>query len=351
MAALDAVRPVAGVRPAGAAQVFDTLYAIAPGSLSGALDQLSPVIYADTLMAGRLAWNAMEGTVSRRLGSLRGAGAQAGAVWVDTLGAYGGVRAGGGSPGASAGLGGIVVGYDRSVDPTLLLGVALSAAGGWAWSQTNGRADLGTGQATAYAQWQQGPWFAEAELGMVYQQSDITRPMPSFTATARGSVAGFGGGGMLRAGQRFELASWWVEPSLGFGALSLLTAGQTENGAGPLSLRTQGQSLGSLRSVVAVAVRREVSIGEATRATLRADLGWAHEYAATRASVNAGFVGLSGSGFTLSSAPVGRDTALVGLSADLRIPECPLPLFVAYSGGFANGATTQSLTAGVRMAW
>lgn len=350
--ALDAVRPAAGTLPMGGTkQVFDQLYTLSPGALPWALDQLSPMIYADAAMAGRLSWNAMEGTVTRRMAATRGQPVAPALVWVDALSAYGGVRAGAGSPGATSGLGGVVAGYDRAPDPTWRVGAAIGAGGGRVWSQTGSRAGLGAGQLTAYAQWQQAGWFTEAQAGLLYQQATPTRPMPGFGVTAQGNQSGFGGGGMLRGGYRFDHEGWQVEPSAGFGGMALHAGSQTETGAGPLSLRTQGQTLGSIRTVLAVAARRAFAIGEGTELKLRADLGWAHEYAATRATVGASFTGLPGSDFTESSAPVGRDAALIGLSADLRVPGMPLPMFAAYQGGFANGASMQSLTAGVRLAW
>lgn len=351
-AVLDAARPDAGTLPVGAQkQVFDTLYALNPGAITYALDQLSPMIYADASMAGRLTWNAIEGTVTRRMAATRGQPGAEALVWVDALGAYGGVRGGAGSPGASSGLGGVVAGYDRELDPSWRVGASIAAGGGRAWSQTGSRANLSAGQLTAYAQWQQAAWFAEAQAGLMLLQANATRPMPSFGVTAQGNQTGFGAGGMLRGGYRLALDMWEMEPSAAFGGMALGSGSQTETGAGPLSLRTQGQTLGSIRTVLGVAARRVFMIGEGSELKFRAELGWAHEYAATRATVGASFVGLPGSGFSQSSAPVGRDTALLGLSADLKVPGVPLPMFVAYSGGFANGATAQSLTAGVRVAW
>lgn len=349
-AALDAVRPAAGTLPTGATRtVFDAIYAMPPGALGAAFDQLSPMVYADALMASRLAWGATQGSITRRLDGLHPD--DAAMVWADALGAYGSVRAGAGSPGASTGLGGLTLGYDTPLGARWRIGAAVSAIGGRVWDQAGGRAGLDGGQVALYARWRQGSWFADSLAAVLYQQANATRPMPSFAATARGSVPGAGVGGMLRGGYRVDAGDWTIEPSLALAGMTIATAGQTETGGGALSLHTQDQALGSLRSVLAVSARRELAFDDATTLALRADLGWAHEYAATRAQVQASFAGLPGSGFTQSSAPAGRDTALIGLSAELRGPALPLPLFIAWQGGLAAATMTQSLTAGVHMAW
>jgi uncharacterized protein with beta-barrel porin domain len=62
-------------------------------------------------------------------------------------------------------------------------------------------------------------------------------------------------------------------------------------------------------------------------------------------------VGLTGSGFALTSAPIGRDAALVGLGADIKVASWPVTMFAAYGGAINGSSNAQSFSAGVRVAW
>jgi uncharacterized protein with beta-barrel porin domain len=69
------------------------------------------------------------------------------------------------------------------------------------------------------------------------------------------------------------------------------------------------------------------------------------------ATIAASFAGLSGSGFALNSAPIGRDAALIGLGADVKVASWPMVMFVGYGGALNGSSNAQSFNAGVRFAW
>ena len=85
--------------------------------------------------------------------------------------------------------------------------------------------------------------------------------------------------------------------------------------------------------------------------TAKARLGWSHEFADNTAHISASFAGLSGSGFALSSAPIGRDAALVGLGADINVASWPVAMFVGYGGAISGSSSAQSFNAGLRLIW
>ena len=85
--------------------------------------------------------------------------------------------------------------------------------------------------------------------------------------------------------------------------------------------------------------------------TAKARLGWSHEFADNTATVAASFAGLSGSGFALNSAPIGRDAALVGLDADINVASWPVAMFVGYGAAISGSSSAQSFNAGVRFVW
>jgi uncharacterized protein with beta-barrel porin domain len=80
-------------------------------------------------------------------------------------------------------------------------------------------------------------------------------------------------------------------------------------------------------------------------------LGWSHEFADNTASTGAQFARLGGSRFAVSSAPVGRDAALIGLGADIKVASWPVTIFTAYGGAINGSSNAQSFDAGVLFTW
>jgi subtilase-type serine protease len=171
-----------------------------------------------------------------------------------------------------------------------------------------------------------------------------------FGAVTRGDTDGLAGGGGLRIGMQQNLGGWLIEPSLGFGGFGLHLGSVTESG-GALAESIGGASLGSAESTLAVSAQRGFALSETVRVILKGRLGWSHEFADNTARISASFAGLSGSGFTLDSAPIGRDAALVGLGADVRLASWPVTLFAAYGGAINASSNAQSFNAGVRFVW
>jgi subtilase-type serine protease len=359
--AVDAIRPAPGTAlNAAQAALFDPLYPSPAGNIAGGLDELAPSIYPDALITARGAWHVMADAVSAQLGARRGLAADNTAdsapgpngsiIWVSGLGGYASVGAGGGSPGFTAGLGGAAAGIDIPMADSGRLGVAIGTVEGKTWSQVSGNATSSTAQLIGYGQWQSGMLFAEAQLGLMYQQETVHRNLPLFGTATRGSTDGLAGGGGVRAGLQQTIGGWLIEPSLGFGGFALHLNSLTEGG-GALAESIGGATLGSSASTLAVSAQRAFPLSETVVMTATARLGWSHEFADTTARVSASFVGLTGSGFVLTSAPIGRDAALVGLGTDIKVAAWPATMFVRYGVAFNGSSTAQSLGAGVRLTW
>jgi uncharacterized protein with beta-barrel porin domain len=359
--ALDAIRPSPGTAldPARAA-LFDPLYRLPAGSIGAGLDQLAPSIYPDAMIAMRHAWYLMADAVSAQLGARRGlpddsnassaAGPDSSVIWVSGLGGYDTVGTGGGSPGFTAGLGGTAAGIDVAVAGTGRLGVAIGTVEDHTWSKTGGNATGSTAQLVGYGQWQSGMYFAEGQLGLMYQQETVQRNLPLFGAATRASTDGLAGGGGMRVGLQQTLGGWLIEPSLGFGGFGLHLNSLTESG-GALAESIGGATLGSAESTLAIRAQRSFALSETVLMTVWSRLGWSHEFADNTAAVAAGFVGLTGGGFALTSAPIGRDAALVGLGADIKVAAWPMTMFASYGGAVNGSSNAQSFSAGVRVTW
>ena len=361
-AALDAIRPAPGLAmdPADSA-LFAPLYTLPISKITASLDELAPSIYSDELITARNSWYLMSNAVDAQLAARRGLAADHAAssapgpngttMWASGLAGYYNTSAGGGAPGFTSGLGGAAAGIDIPVAGVGRVGVAVGAAGGHTSSQIGGEGSSSTVQARAYGQWQSQIYFAEAQLGLMYQSETVRRSLPLFGATTHGDATGLAGGGGVRVGVQFDLAPWLVEPTLGVGGFGLHLDGLTEAGSGAPAEHIGGAVLRSVESTLAVGARRAFALSESVQMTTMGRLGWSHEFADNAASVSASFAGLSGSGFALESAPLGRDAALIGLGTDIKVASWPMTLFAEYGGVINRNSQAQSFNAGVRYTW
>jgi len=359
-AALDAIRPASGAAlDPTQSTLFSPLYALPAGSITPALDELAPSIYADELITARNSWYLVANAISGQLAARRGLavdqtantapGPNGSTIWVSTLAGYNSFGAGNGSPGFTAGLGGAAAGIDMPLlANTARVGIAAGTVLGQTWSQASGNASSNTAQFALYGQWQRGKVFAEAQLGLMYLQESVTHTLPLFGTTAHANPNGLASGGGVRVGMQQSFGAWLIEPSLGFSGFGLHLGHATEISGVPLAETIAGQTLGSAESLLGVSLQRCFAPREGLQITAKARLGWSHEFADNTARVSAGFTGLSGSGFALNSAPIGRDAAVIGLGADIKLASWPLTVFLGYGGTVNPSSNAQSFNAGIR---
>ena len=287
--ALDAIRPAPGVAMDSAhAALFGPLYTLPADRITAGLDELAPSIYADAMITARNSWYLIADAISGQLKARRGladddaansaSGPNESTIWISGLGGYVATDAGGGSPGFTAGLGGMAAGIDVPVAGNGRVGVAVGTVEGQTWSQASGNVSSSTAQFVAYGQWQQGMFFAEAQLGLMYQQENAHRTLPLFGTATRGGTNGLAGGGGVRVGVQQHLGPWLIEPSLGFGGFALHLGSVAESG-GALAENIAGATLGSAESMLAVSAQRAFALSDTVRLTAKGHLGWAHEFA------------------------------------------------------------------------
>ncbi len=370
-AALDAARPAAGVPltaalaaagPGVAADaVYGTLYTLPVTELTPALDELAPSIYADALVTGRNAWYLASEAVDAQLAARRGlapgqrassaAGPGGGTIWMTGLANYNSTSTGAGALGFTSGLGGAAAGVDVPLTQTLRTGFALATADGQTWTQSGGTANTTAAQLFGYGQWQNGGWFVATQLAGMFQQETISRPQPIFGVSAKGSTNGLAGGGSLNMGIMQQFGAWLLEPHIGIAGFNLHQGDLTESSGGALAQSISGQSIASAQSTLGASAQRSLALSRSVVLVAQGQLGWAYEFADNRAAIRASFAGLNNSGYALSSAPIGRDTALIGLRADFHVTTWPATLFIGYNGAVNTSSSAQAFNAGFHVVW
>ena len=358
---LDLVRPEGGQMTPGQQALFQSLFTLPSTSITAAINELSPEIYADALMTTRNAWYLMANAIGGQLEARRGlaqsntassaAGPNGSTVWASGIGETSNTYGADNSSGYTTGLGGAAFGIDMPVGQSIRLGFAAGATGGQTNAQVGGQATSETAQLETYGQWQSGMFFAEAQIGVMYQHENVNRNLTSFGYTANGQTNGWAGGGGVRAGIAQTFGDWLLQPSVGFGGFGFHQNGLSEGGAGLLAENIGGQSLSSAQSTLAVSAQHSFGLSDTVQMVGKGQLGWSHEFADNTASVSANFSSLGGSGFQVSSAPIGRDAALVGVDADFKVADWPMAIFAGYGGAFNGSGNTQAFTAGLRFNW
>jgi autotransporter-associated beta strand protein len=357
--ALDAARPIAGL-PMTAAQaaLYAPLYPLSAAAIPGALESLAPTIDADGLMVWRDDWYLVSGAIGGALETRRGGqpngqeqfaeGPKGSTVWLTALGQFQNIGSANGVPGYSGSTGGVVAGVDMPALPWLTAGAALAFTSPQVSTKNSQTLSGQALQVTAYASAHQGIFFVDGQFGGLFFQDTTQRPLPVFGVQTNGQTSGTGVGGAIRAGADLHVAAWQVEPSLGLAGLGLSRGSFTETQAGVANLSIGSQGLTSIQSVLAARAERRFPLGETMAVLPTARIGWLHEFADTVGTATASFAG--GAPFSVESAPIGRDAALIGLGATVQTSG-PVSLFLAYNGAFAQNANAQTITGGISVKW
>jgi autotransporter-associated beta strand protein len=360
--ALDALRPAAGVRMGGASNaLFAPLYALPGTALGDTLDQLTPSLYGDALLAARGAWHGYADQVSAQLAARRNgcaagtcvAGPGGSTFWLNGFGQFASVNASA-APGFQTSLAGAMAGIDVPVDAGARLdarvGVAMGGASARTFAGNGATADGAAVQFALYGELGFGAFFLGGQAAWLLVDQATTRPLSAWGAATHGTASMSGGGGRVSAGLRHEPGGWRIEPTIGLSALALGAPATTEQAGAAPSLSIYGQSLTSVQSLISAPFSTRIMVDRGKSMTLGGLLGWSHEFADVAASTTAAFASLGGSAFSSTTAPIARDALVLGLSADLGIGR-GMALYVGYQASLSSPETTQTVRGGFRMTW
>jgi autotransporter-associated beta strand protein len=356
--ALDAVRPAAGLRMSGAtASLFTPLYTLPGASIPQALEQLSPTIYGDVLLAARGTWRGFAEQVTGQLDARRrGSGSVATApgpngstVWTSGFGELQQV-ASTDVPGFLSSAGGVMAGIDTALGAFARAGFAVGGGSTKTWANNGASGDGAALQVALYGEMSAGAFFLAGQAAYLVIDQAITRPMSAWSTATRGSGTLSGGGGQLAGGMRLVFGNWQIEPTVGMSVLALGSRGTTESGVGGPTQQINGQSLSSVQSLLAVPVGTQIALSPERLIHARGLVGWSHEFSDTVATTTGGFTAASSAQFSTVTAPVSRDALLLGLSGDVSLAR-GVSLFASVRASVSSQSSAESARVGIRATW
>jgi len=279
-------------------------------------------------------------------------------AWGGALGGLGTISNGGSNSGAlTYNVTGFAGGLDRLVAPGLRIGAAVGYQNGNQWvAGFSGSGNSNTFQAGLYANYSDGPLYADAVAGYAYSANQMWRsiaipglaPRTAYGLTGANQVYGQVEGG-YRVGLG-GLADAFVTPFVRLQAYTGTQNAFTETGAGSLNLSVAQQTTNSVRTVLGAQLGGSMDLGWRDRLAMKVRLGWSHEYADTARPVTASFAGAPAAPFTTYGVAPQRDGVVLGLAATTAVAEA-MNVYVRYEGEVSGQDNAHAFTAGVRLSW
>lgn len=261
-------------------------------------------------------------------------------AWGQGYGGWGQVS-GGAASSVSSSVGGFLGGFDGEVAPNWRIGLA----GGYSQTSFSTDAVSGSGSSDSYdlalyGANRVGP--LSLRYGGSYSWHDISTSRTASLPGLYQSLSADQDGG---TGQLFGELGYGVrapggallEPFAGLAYVRLDLDSFTETG-GSAALASSGLDQETVLTTLGAQASQEFTAGPATLA-IRARLAWQHAFGDLDPQLTETFASSGGPGFTITGAPLARDTALIGLGLDWLLT-ATARLGVSYTGQLA--AQTQN---------
>ncbi|MBN8941770.1 MAG: autotransporter domain-containing protein [Rhizobiales bacterium] len=390
--ALDRGRPAPGAAMSGAQlHVFDLVYGLAPAGLQSAFDAMSGRGYGGMTSTALQTWLGFGTMLQQRRDGLRSGNALAAfapafgfngdrrfevsaglpaaamayadgdtarpaasgwSLWGQAFGNIGQAGADRAGAGWSSSGGGVILGADTLVSPSLLIGVS----GFYAADRTRSTGFAGTSNtfaAALYGSWSLGRFELDAAFGGGWTEMSAGRDLAIGDAklAARGATRGLGLLATGEFGYRFSLAtglgSAFLKPFAGFTYTDLNRAAFTETGAGGFNLTVWGDR--PSRAMAQLGISTGLSIAGAGGLTWRPELrvAWGHDFKDPSVATSSAILGQS---FTAQDARQGRDAALIGLQLAAHRSDW-LQIYAGYNGELRDNGTSHQGRIGARLRW
>ena len=243
----------------------------------------------------------------------------AAAHWSTWAAGFGGSQMSSGGTNSSSRSFGTVVGADYSLTPRTRLGFALAGGGtGFSNNFSSGRSDLF--QAGAFVRHSVGSAYVATALAYGWQAITNDHPVtPAGSERFNAAVNANAYSGRIESGYRFAMPWLGITPYAA-GQVTMFrlatNAGQPAYAADQPAPASSSDSFTDTRSELGLRAGTSFVLA-GSLLDLRGRLAWAHDFSATR-SMPAVFQGVPGQDFVIGSTALAPNSALTGLSLELR---------------------------------
>ena len=307
-----------------------------------------PVMLASRADTGSDAGN----TLLAALGNMRSEGRPRWGLWAQGYGGMGDRHGNEISSRYDYDLAGIVVGFDRKMGDSLLLGISM----GYSHTRLNMKdssdsATVSSYQGSLYGSYKKDPWYVNGIMAYGYNRYDTSRNI-IFGGLARTANALYGGhamGGYVETGYRLTTAVVNIIPMASIQGSHLTRDSFKERDAGALNLYVDRDNASSMQSSLGVRLRKEY--GVSTGIVVPEIWGkWLHEFSNNEYTVNALFAGSPISIFTVKGGRPDRDSANAGLLLTWETKK-GMDLYISYDAILSGDRTDQGGSLGMCYKW
>jgi outer membrane autotransporter protein len=273
-------------------------------------------------------------------------------VWGRVLGGWSQTAGDANAPGSNQYISGLVIGADRVVNRSLLLGLATQVSN----TQLDFRSSPNDSSVTSV---QLGGYFsyggADAYLNGNVSVSGSAADTKRFfnlgpkSYRIESSSNSWFYASSLEVGKIFEARGFRLEPNAGISATLNQGDAYTETGGGGLDLRIEPADSLSLRSSVGVRVSRVVTMND-RKIVPELRVSWRHEWLDRRQEFDAAFAGAPAATFRVVGQDFARDS--LGLGTGLTVPLAGiLTGYFDAEGSLSRDTSSALISLGARATW
>ena len=242
-----------------------------------------------------------------------------GNVWVKALGAWGKTDSRSNTAGYTSAIGGMLAGVDGALDDATRLGLVAgySDTSLSMGSDTHSRASVDSYHFGAYAGHEIGAWRLSGGATYSWHRADVKRDLHygDVSGKQKAKVDARSTQLFAEAAYRINLQPLALEPFANLAYVHLDTDGVTEKGDAA-ALKTGDDRRDVVLSTLGARALKTFSLNDHQQLEVSGTLGWQHNLSSTDSEQHLAFAS-GGPSFTVESAPMARDAALVGARASL----------------------------------
>ena len=329
--ALDTAFNINGSLPAG----LDAVFGLSSNQLPGALSQLSGEAHASAVSAtfydaslvrdailDRLSWGYQAPAplgAAAYSESAASVATTSGAVWGQVLGSAGRIAGDGNSNNLERTAAGLIFGADVTLDPHYKIGAVVGFTNSWLTiDPLASSGSVETIFAGLYGSATLNPWRLRggALYGHNEYQTQRTIAFPGFVDATHSRYGGGVAQAFGEAGYHLDFEHYSLEPFVGAMAMNIGTDDFSESGG---AAALTGASRSFAFGATTLGLRAETPISPSLPLALKGMVGWRHVFGDVTPDAVLAFASTPATPFTISGAPIARDTAVVEVRLDWKV--------------------------------